>query len=122
MVGAIELSPTDTASQEAVVGSAQRVVVARARAPRDAVVYHCLEITSSRVYFRKMHHAIAYAPVDVDGQVGVANDVYGRTVNSFCFLFFIPQEWATAVLVCYKIRWSVCGTFDTFVQNKYKVL
>ena len=43
VVGAIVLSPTDTASQEAVVGSAKRVVVARARVPRDAVVQHCLE-------------------------------------------------------------------------------
>ena len=43
MVGAIALSPTDAASQEPVVGSAQRVVVARARAPRYATVQHCLE-------------------------------------------------------------------------------
>ena len=77
MVDAIELSPTDTASQEAVVGSAQRVVVARARAPRDAVVYHCLEITlySSRVgVLSEDAPCTAYAPVGVDGQVGVAND------------------------------------------------
>ena len=76
MVGAIVISPTDTASQEpVVVGSAQRVVVARARAPRDAAVQHCLEYLgsehrilssrgalgrsySSRVYFRKLHHAL----------------------------------------------------------------
>ena len=38
VVGAIVLSPTDAASQETVVGSAKRVVVARARVPRDAVV------------------------------------------------------------------------------------
>ena len=42
MVGAIVLSPADTASQEAVVGSAQRVVVERSRATRDAAVPHCL--------------------------------------------------------------------------------
>ena len=47
MVGAIVVSPTDAASQEAVVGSAQRVVVARARAPRDAAVQHCLEYLGS---------------------------------------------------------------------------
>ena len=41
------LSPTDAASQEPVVGSAQRVVVARARAPRDAAVQHCLEYLGS---------------------------------------------------------------------------
>ena len=43
VVGAIMLSSTDAASQEPVVGSAQRVVVARARAPRDAAVRHSLE-------------------------------------------------------------------------------
>ena len=76
MVGAIVLSPIDTASlQQAVVGSTQRVVVARARAPRDAAVQCCLEYlgsyirslssrgglgrpySSRRVYFRKLHHA-----------------------------------------------------------------
>ena len=43
VVGAIVLPPTDAASQDPVVGSAQRVVVARARALRDAAVQHCLE-------------------------------------------------------------------------------
>ena len=36
VVDAIFLSSTDAVSQDAVVDSAQRVVVARARAPRDA--------------------------------------------------------------------------------------
>ena len=48
VVGAIVLSPTDTASQETVVGSAKRVVVARARVPRNAVVHHCLEYLGSK--------------------------------------------------------------------------
>ena len=47
MVGAIVLSPTDAASQESVVGSAQRIVVARARDSRDAAVHHCLEYLGS---------------------------------------------------------------------------
>ena len=47
VVGAIVLSPTDAASQEPVVGSAQRVIVARARAPRDAAVQHCLKYLGS---------------------------------------------------------------------------
>ena len=38
VVGAIVLLPFDSACQEALVGSAQRVVVARARAPRGAAV------------------------------------------------------------------------------------
>ena len=66
MVGAIVLSPTDAASQEPVMGSAQCVVVARARTQRDAAVQHYLLSSggalgrsySLRVYFRKLHHAL----------------------------------------------------------------
>ena len=47
MVGVIVLSPTDAASQDPVVGSAQPVVVARTRASRDAAVQHCLEYLRS---------------------------------------------------------------------------
>ena len=47
VVGTVVLSPSDAASQEVVVGSAQRVVVARARAPRDAAVRQCLEYLGS---------------------------------------------------------------------------
>ena len=43
VVGAIVLSPTDAASQEPLAGSAQRFVVSRARASRDAAVQHYLE-------------------------------------------------------------------------------
>ena len=46
MVDALVLSPTDAVSQDAVVGSAQRVVVARAWAPRDAGVQHCSSIST----------------------------------------------------------------------------
>ena len=86
MVGAVDLSPTDAASQEAVVGSTQRVVVARARAPRDAVVQHCPrtnfeleEAARSVVQFEgvlpEAAPCVAYAPVDLSGQVGVVVDV-----------------------------------------------
>ena len=72
----IVLSPTSAASQKVVMmGSARLVVVARARAPHDAAVQHCLEYRGSwhpgfelegslgrsygsRVYFRKLHHAL----------------------------------------------------------------
>ena len=47
VVGAIVLSPTDAASQEPVVGLAQRVVVIRAWASRDAAIQHCLEYLGS---------------------------------------------------------------------------
>ena len=92
VVGATILSPNHTANQEAVVGSAQRVAVARARAPRDAPVQHCLE------YFGSEHPdfelegsarsvvqlegvlpaaapCVAYAPIDLDGQVNIVVDV-----------------------------------------------
>ena len=42
------LSPTDAATQEPVVDSAQRVVVACAQARRDAAIQHCLEYLVSR--------------------------------------------------------------------------
>ena len=42
MVGAIVLSPTDAVSQEALLSSAQRVVVTCARAPRDSAVQNFL--------------------------------------------------------------------------------
>ena len=75
VAGAIVISPTDVRSQEAVVGSAQRAAVARAQASHDAAVQHCLSTSafsirtlsstgalgrsySSRVYFRKLHHAL----------------------------------------------------------------
>ena len=48
MVDAIVLSPANAANQEAVVGSAQRVVEAQARAPRDAAIQHCLEYLGSK--------------------------------------------------------------------------
>ena len=52
VAGAIVISLTDAANQEAVVDSAQRVVVARARAPRGAAVQHCLEcLGSEHPYF-----------------------------------------------------------------------
>ena len=75
--------------------SAQRVVVARARAPRDAAVQHYLEyLDSEHPYFELEGSAraivefegvlpeaapcVAYAPIDLDGQVGivVAPEVY----------------------------------------------
>ena len=91
MVGAIVLSPTDAASQKAVVGSAQRVVKARSRAPRDAAVQHCLECLSSEhpdfelkgsaqsvVQFEgillEAAPCVAYAPIDLDGQVSIVVD------------------------------------------------
>ena len=47
MVGTIVFPRIDVSSQEAVVGSAQHVVVARARLPRDAAEQHYLEYLGS---------------------------------------------------------------------------
>ena len=88
MVGAIVLSPVDAASRVAVVGSAQRVVVARLRAPRDAAVQDChgylgsehpdfeLERSArSVVQFEgilpEATPCVAYAPGNLDGNVGI---------------------------------------------------
>ena len=92
MVGGIVLSPTDAASQKAVVGSAHRVVLARARAPRDAAVQHYLEYLGSQYPDFELEESarsvvqfegvlpeaapcVAYAPVDLDGQVVIVVDV-----------------------------------------------
>ena len=74
------------------MGSAQRVVVARARVPRDAAEQHCLEYRGSEhpdlelegsarsvVQFEgvlpEAAPCVAYAPVDLDGQFGIVVDV-----------------------------------------------
>ena len=75
------------------VGLAQRVVVARARAPRDAAVQHCHEYLDSEhpefelegtarsvVQFEGVlpeaaPSCVAYARVDLDGRVGIVVDV-----------------------------------------------
>ena len=92
MVGTIVFLPTDAASQEGVVGSAQRVLVARARAQRDAAVQHCLEYLGcwytdfelegsarSVVQFQDLlpeaAPCVAYAPVDLDEQIDIVVDI-----------------------------------------------
>ena len=92
MVGTIALSLADAASQEAMVGSAPRVVVARTRTPRDAAVQNCLEYfgyehpdfelegsARSVVQFEDVPpeaaSCVAYAPIDLDGQVDIVVDV-----------------------------------------------
>ena len=69
------------------VGSAKRVVVARARAPRDVAVQHCLEYLLSEhpdfeleasarsvVQFEGVHPEpaprVAYAPIGLDNRYG----------------------------------------------------
>ena len=86
------LFANDTASQGPVVGSAQRVAVVCAWAPRDAVVQYCLEYLGTKDPDFELEGStrsvvqlegvlpepalcVAYAPVDLDSQVGVVVDV-----------------------------------------------
>ena len=87
------ISPTDTAGEIAVWGSAQRVVMARARAPYDAAVQLCLEYIGPQHTYLELEGSarsvaqfeskrricirscVAYALVDLDRQVGVVVDV-----------------------------------------------
>ena len=88
MVGANALSPIDAVSQEAVVGPAQCIVVARTLAPRDAAVQPYLEYLGSKrpdfelegsarsvVQFKgvlpKAASYVAYALVELDRQVDI---------------------------------------------------
>ena len=74
------------------LGSAQRVVVARARAPRDAAMQHCLEYLGSEHPGFKLEGGarsvvqiegvlpeavpcFAYALIDLDGQLSIVVDV-----------------------------------------------
>ena len=97
MVGASALSPSDAARQEAVVGSAQHIVVTRARAPRDTAVQHYLD------YFGFQHPdlelegilpetapRVAYAPIDLDGQVRVVVDVPPEVYEIVRLLVYLP--------------------------------
>ena len=103
MVGAIVRSPTDAVSQEAVVDSAQRVVGARARAPRDAAIQHYLEhLGSEHPKFELEGSAwsvvqfdgalpeaapcVAYAPIDPDGQDGIVVDVPPEVYELLCLV------------------------------------
>ena len=115
MVGAIVLPPTDAASQKPVVGLAHCVVVARARAPRDTAVQHCLEYLGSEhpefelegsarlvVQFEgvlpEATPRVAYAPVDLDGQVGIMVDVS-------------PEVYKLVRLVINRLRSASSGVF-----------
>ena len=92
VAGSTFLSPTDEANQDDMEGSAQRVVVARARTPRDAAEQLCLEYIGSLHPYLELEggvwsverfkgvppeavpRCIAYTSVDHDGQVAVEVD------------------------------------------------
>ena len=89
MVGVIiVISPADAASQEAVVDSTQRAVVARSRARRDAVVQQCLEYLGS--YFRKLHHALRMRQLTSMDRSALWLTFPPRYPNSFVWLYTWP--------------------------------
>ena len=88
----IVLLPTDAVSQEAVVGSSQRVVMIRARAPRGAAVQSFFEFFGSEYPDFELQGSarsvvrlegvlpeaapcVAYAPVDLDGHARIVVDI-----------------------------------------------
>ena len=81
--------------------------MARARAPCDAAVHHCLEYLGSEypdfelegsarsvVQFEgvlpEAAPCVAYAPVDLDGKVGIVVDASPEVYNSFVWLYTWP--------------------------------
>ena len=107
MIGVIVLSPTDAASQEPVVGSEQRVVVARARAPHDAAIQHVSSVSalsirilssrgalgrsySLRVYFRKLHNALRMRRSTSMDRSALWLTFPPRYINSFVWLYTWP--------------------------------
>ena len=90
------------------VGSAQRVVMARARAPRDAAVQQCLKYLGSShpdfelegsarsvVQFEgvlpEAASCDACAPVDLDGQVGIMVDVTLEVYKFVCLVVHLAR-------------------------------
>ena len=103
----IVLLPTDTTSQKAVVGSAQRVVVVRERVPRDAAVVYVpstsgliIQILSSRgvldrsynsrAYFRKLHSALRMGRSTSMDMSALCLMFPPRYTNSFVWLYTWP--------------------------------
>ena len=122
MVGAIFLSLPDAASQEAVVGLAQCVVVARARAPRHAALNHCLEYLGSEhpdfeleggtwsvvqfeVYFRKLHHALRMRRSTSIDRSALWLMFSPRYTNSFVWLYTWPTASTLNVALDSGIPW-----------------
>ena len=108
MVGAIVLSPTasDAASQEPVVGSAQRFVVARGLHVMQpySIVSNTSALSiqilssrgalgrsySSRVYFGKLHHALRVRRSTLTERLALWLTFPPRYTNSFVWLYTWP--------------------------------
>ena len=109
VAGAIVFSPTEAANQGPAVGSAQRVVVARAQAPRHAAVQFCPSASalsirilssraargrsySSRVYFRKLYHAFRMRRSTSMDRSALWLTFTPRYTNSFVWLYTWPAD------------------------------
>ena len=108
------------------VGLAQRVVVARSRAPRDAAVQHCLEYrgsehldfeveqsTRSVVQFERVLPEVApyvgYAPIDLDEQVGIVVDVPPEVYGLFRLVVHLARclyDYAVRNPIPYVVYWT----------------
>ena len=104
MVGAIVLSPTDAASQEAVVSSAQRVELARGLhvtqpysivSITSALSIRTLSSARSVVQFENVlpedAPCVVYAPVDFGGQVDIVVDIPPDEVYELVHLLYTGQ-------------------------------
>ena len=97
------------------MGSVQRVVVPRARAPRNAAIQHCLQYfgfqhphlelergARSVVQFEgilpEAAPGVAYAPVDLDGQVGVVVDVPSEVYELVRLFVYLASTLNAAVV------------------------
>ena len=143
MVGAIVISPTDAASQEARMGSAQHVLVARVWASRDAAVQHyCLDYLGSEhpdfeldgsarsviIQFEgvlpEIASCVAYAPIDLDRQFGVVVGVPLEVYELVRLVKYLPRclyaecrwRWTRASPSCVNMTISVL-TSDTMRPN-----
>ena len=102
------------------MGLAQRVVVARGRAPRDAVVQNCLQnlgfehpdlklegsarsVIQSEGVLPKAAPCVAFTPIDLDGQVDIVVDVPPRYTNSFVWLYTWSTPYSLNVAVDFGI-------------------
>ena len=99
MVGAIVLSPTDAANQEAVMGSAQRVVVTRAQARRDAAVQHYLDISTLNTRILSSRGAFVY---DTWFYLVLIYNIYGRSLERIPLVVLAVEEKREAY-----IEWSM---------------
>ena len=89
MIGAIVLPPTDAARQEAVVSSAEGVVVVRARALRDAAVQYCLEYLARLLASKCYQEVVSLQPMTPPKRFDIFPSDWGMLRKSRCVQIFL---------------------------------